>query len=277
MTELLEAGFIDSFRELYPDKTGAYSWWSYQFNARANNAGWRIDYFILSGPGFFRSISSWATFRSPQRTTGLTLSSSHRYSRKFILSRRLRDRLAGADIFPEIMGSDHCPGGVTLDCCASICAQVSGGMSRMSERRSSFSRVGRDRSASHLLTAWRETSSCSASCSGRDGTAGGGPRCPHGPLRNLSRHPAHNAPPGLRFRDLIVQISVFIRDGVEEIDVGEGCAPFAGAGVGLAKPMRTSSSRRRSSGTEKRTGPRQRRNRRRRTPRSSRACLMRVP
>ena len=48
---------------------------------------------------------------------------------------------------------------------ASICAQVSGGMSRMSERRSSFSRVGRDRSASHLLTAWRETSSCSASCS----------------------------------------------------------------------------------------------------------------
>ena len=76
MTELLEAGFIDSFRELYPDRTGAYSWWSYQFNARANNAGWRIDYFILS--------------------------------------RRLRDRLAGADIFPEIMGSDHCPVGVTL-------------------------------------------------------------------------------------------------------------------------------------------------------------------
>ena len=77
MTELLEAGFIDSFRELYPDKTGAYSWWSYQFHARANNAGWRIDYFILS--------------------------------------RRLRDRLAGADIFPEIMGSDHCPVGLTLD------------------------------------------------------------------------------------------------------------------------------------------------------------------
>ena len=76
MTELLEAGFIDSFRELYPDKTGAYSWWSYQFNARANNAGWRIDYFILS--------------------------------------RRLRDRLAAADIFPEIMGSDHCPVGITL-------------------------------------------------------------------------------------------------------------------------------------------------------------------
>lgn len=77
MTELLEAGFIDSFRELYPDKTGAYSWWSYRFNARANNAGWRIDYFILS--------------------------------------RRLRDRLAGADIFPEVTGSDHCPVGITLD------------------------------------------------------------------------------------------------------------------------------------------------------------------
>ena len=76
MTELLASGFIDSFRELYPDKTGAYSWWSYQFNARANNAGWRIDYFLLS--------------------------------------RRLRERLAGADIFPEIMGSDHCPVGVTL-------------------------------------------------------------------------------------------------------------------------------------------------------------------
>lgn len=77
MTELLEAGFIDSFRELYPDKTGAYSWWSYRFNARANNAGWRIDYFILS--------------------------------------RRLRGRLAGADIFPEVTGSDHCPVGITLD------------------------------------------------------------------------------------------------------------------------------------------------------------------
>ena len=76
MTELLEAGFIDSFRELYPDKTGAYSWWSYQFNARANNAGWRIDYFILS--------------------------------------ERLRNRLEGADIFPEVMGSDHCPVGITL-------------------------------------------------------------------------------------------------------------------------------------------------------------------
>ena len=48
MTELLEAGFVDTFRYLYPDKTGAYSWWSYRFNARKNNAGWRIDYFIVS-------------------------------------------------------------------------------------------------------------------------------------------------------------------------------------------------------------------------------------
>ena len=71
MTELLGAGFIDSFRHLYPDKTGAYSWWSYRFNARANNAGWRIDYFIVS--------------------------------------QRLKDRIAGADIYAEIPGSDHCP------------------------------------------------------------------------------------------------------------------------------------------------------------------------
>ena len=76
MTALLEAGFIDSFRTLYPDKTGAYSWWSYQYGAREKNVGWRIDYFILS--------------------------------------RRLRDRLTGADIFPEILGSDHCPVGITL-------------------------------------------------------------------------------------------------------------------------------------------------------------------
>jgi len=76
MSELLNAGFIDSFRTLYPDKTGAYSWWSYRFNARANNAGWRIDYFILS--------------------------------------QRLRNHLTGADIFPEILGSDHCPVGVSL-------------------------------------------------------------------------------------------------------------------------------------------------------------------
>lgn len=76
MTELLAAGFIDSFRALYPDKERAYSWWSYRANARANNVGWRIDYFILS--------------------------------------QRLRERLTGADIFPEIFGSDHCPVGVSL-------------------------------------------------------------------------------------------------------------------------------------------------------------------
>ena len=77
MTQLLEAGFCDSFRELYPDKTGAYSWWSYMYNARANNAGWRIDYFLLS--------------------------------------RRLRPRLQESMILPEVMGSDHCPVGLVLE------------------------------------------------------------------------------------------------------------------------------------------------------------------
>ena len=76
MTELLEAGFVDTFRYLYPDRTGAYSWWSYRFNARANNAGWRIDYFIVS--------------------------------------QRLRDRIAAADIYSEIPGSDHCPVALVL-------------------------------------------------------------------------------------------------------------------------------------------------------------------
>lgn len=71
MTELLSAGFVDTFRALYPDKTGAYSWWSYRFNARANNAGWRIDYFIVSA--------------------------------------RLQDRIAGAEILSDVQGSDHCP------------------------------------------------------------------------------------------------------------------------------------------------------------------------
>lgn len=77
MTELLQAGFVDTFRHLYPDKTGAYSWWSYRFNARKNNAGWRIDYFIVS--------------------------------------RRLAGRIAGADIYSEILGSDHCPVALTLE------------------------------------------------------------------------------------------------------------------------------------------------------------------
>ena len=74
-TSLLSAGFTDSFRHLYPDTTGAYSWWSYRFNARKNNAGWRIDYFLVSN--------------------------------------RLADRISAAAIHPDIMGSDHCP--VSLD------------------------------------------------------------------------------------------------------------------------------------------------------------------
>ena len=75
MTELLAAGFVDSFRHLYPDRTGAYSWWSYMFHAREKNAGWRIDYFLVS-----RSIA---------------------------------DKIGDSIIHPEIMGSDHCP--VELD------------------------------------------------------------------------------------------------------------------------------------------------------------------
>ena len=75
--ELLASGFADSFRVLYPDKTGAYSWWSYRFNARANNAGWRIDYFVVS--------------------------------------ERLKEHIQAADIYADILGSDHCPVGLTLD------------------------------------------------------------------------------------------------------------------------------------------------------------------
>ena len=48
MEQLLSSGFLDTFRELYPDKTGAYTWWSYRFKAREKNAGWRIDYFLVS-------------------------------------------------------------------------------------------------------------------------------------------------------------------------------------------------------------------------------------
>ena len=70
-SELLAAGFVDSFRYLHPDETGAYSWWSYRFNARKNNAGWRIDYFLVS--------------------------------------ERLADEIKAAYILPEVMGSDHCP------------------------------------------------------------------------------------------------------------------------------------------------------------------------
>ena len=71
MTELLGAGFTDTFRYFYPDLTGAYSWWSYRFKAREKNAGWRIDYFIVSN--------------------------------------RLQPSLTDAKIHSSIMGSDHCP------------------------------------------------------------------------------------------------------------------------------------------------------------------------
>lgn len=71
MTELLGAGFTDTFRYFYPDQTDIYSWWSYRFRAREKNAGWRIDYFITS--------------------------------------KRLDEKLVGAKIHTEVMGSDHCP------------------------------------------------------------------------------------------------------------------------------------------------------------------------
>jgi exodeoxyribonuclease-3 len=77
MTQLLSSGFVDSFRLLYPEKTGAYSWWSYRFNARKNNAGWRIDYFIVS--------------------------------------QRLAGQVKDAVIHPNILGSDHCPVELDLD------------------------------------------------------------------------------------------------------------------------------------------------------------------
>lgn len=76
-TELLQSGFIDTYRYFYPDKEGAYTWWSYMFNARKNNAGWRIDYFCVS--------------------------------------ERLKDKLASADIHTEVLGSDHCPVELVLD------------------------------------------------------------------------------------------------------------------------------------------------------------------
>ena len=75
MTALLSSGFADTFRALYPDKTGAYTWWSYRFNARKNNAGWRIDYFIVS--------------------------------------ERLLPRVKDQIIHADVTGSDHCP--VELD------------------------------------------------------------------------------------------------------------------------------------------------------------------
>lgn len=77
LTELLAAGFTDSFRYLYPDKTGIYSWWSYMRKARENNAGWRIDYFIVSNS--------------------------------------LQDKIKQAGIHNEYFGSDHCPVSLQLD------------------------------------------------------------------------------------------------------------------------------------------------------------------
>lgn len=75
MTQLLESGFTDTFRFFYPDRKDIYSWWSYRFHARENNAGWRIDYFLSS--------------------------------------KRLNDRLKDAKILTDVFGSDHCP--VELD------------------------------------------------------------------------------------------------------------------------------------------------------------------
>lgn len=71
MTALLESGFTDSFRHFYPDLTGAYSWWSYRFQARAKDAGWRIDYFLVSNA--------------------------------------VKEKMTAAQIHKDILGSDHCP------------------------------------------------------------------------------------------------------------------------------------------------------------------------
>lgn len=71
MSELLSSGFVDSFRYFYPDRTDIYSWWSYRFSARAKNAGWRIDYFLVSD--------------------------------------RLKTNMKDAEIHTEVLGSDHCP------------------------------------------------------------------------------------------------------------------------------------------------------------------------
>ena len=76
MTELLDAGFIDSFRSIYPDKTDAYTWWSYMGHAREKNVGWRIDYFITSDD--------------------------------------LKSEIKDAMIFSDVMGSDHCPVGLEI-------------------------------------------------------------------------------------------------------------------------------------------------------------------
>ena len=75
--KLLELGFTDTFRFLNPDTVGMYSWWSYRFNARKNNAGWRIDYFIVSN--------------------------------------RIKEKIKATPIYSEILGSDHCPVGLELE------------------------------------------------------------------------------------------------------------------------------------------------------------------
>lgn len=77
MTELLSAGFIDTYRHCYPDQTEAYTWWSYMGHAREKNIGWRIDYFITS--------------------------------------KAIEENIQDAMIYPEILGSDHCPVGLLLD------------------------------------------------------------------------------------------------------------------------------------------------------------------
>lgn len=76
-TELLESGFVDTYRFFNPEQEGAYTWWSYRFKAREKNAGWRIDYFLIS--------------------------------------KRLIERIQNATIYHEIMGSDHCPVGIELE------------------------------------------------------------------------------------------------------------------------------------------------------------------
>ncbi len=77
MTKLLEAGFIDTYRYLYPNQENAYTWWSYMANARDKNIGWRIDYFIISN--------------------------------------KLKDKIKDAKIYSDIMGSDHCPVGLEIE------------------------------------------------------------------------------------------------------------------------------------------------------------------
>ena len=78
MTQLLDSGFTDSFRKLYPDRANIYTWWSYMFNARKNNSGWRIDYFIVSD--------------------------------------RINSHIVDSIIHDDILGSDHCPVELLIDC-----------------------------------------------------------------------------------------------------------------------------------------------------------------